>query len=80
MLYYCIVNGNVAIDINKNNMKTFLKVFATVSLTMLVVISFIRLDFNLSEWGESGRGAYLFFSVTFSAIFTAVHESGKSTK
>ena len=80
MLYYCIVDGNGAIDINKNNMKNFLKVFATISLTMLVTISFIRLDFNLSEWGESGRGAYLFFALAFSGILTAVIESDKSSK
>lgn len=61
-------------------MKTFLKVFATISLTMFAVISFIRLDLNVNEWGDGGRGVYLFFALAFSGILTAVIESDKSSK
>jgi hypothetical protein len=61
-------------------MKTFLKVFAVISLSIFAVISFIRFDINMADWGNGGRGVYLFFVIAFSGIVTAVIESDKSSK
>jgi hypothetical protein len=61
-------------------MKTFLKSLLVISLSIFTLISFIRLDINVADWGESGRGAYLFFTLVFSFIATAIIESEKSSK
>ena len=59
----------------KTLLKTFLKTFAVVSLTIFAVISFIRLDVNISEWQEGGRFFYTFFVFVISFITTAITES-----
>jgi hypothetical protein len=61
-------------------MKTFLKVFATISLSLFAVISFIRFDVNVSDWEEGGRFAYTFFVLISSFTATAIIESEKTNK
>jgi hypothetical protein len=61
-------------------MKTFLKVVLTISISIFALVSFIRFDMNLADWGESGRGVYLFFTLVFSGITTAIIESEKTNK
>ena len=61
-------------------MKTFLKVVLTISISIFALVSFIRFDMNLADWGESGRGVYLFFTLVFSGIATAIIESEKTNK
>lgn len=59
-------------------MKDFAKVFLVVGAVVFAVVSFIRFDININEWGEAGRGAYLFFVFGCSLITTGVIKQNKS--
>lgn len=61
-------------------MKTFLKVLLAISLSIYSIISFIRLDLSIDDWGNSGRAIFLFFVLVFSAIVSIVIESDKLDK
>lgn len=56
-------------------MKTFIKHFAFVTLSLYLVICFISFTPNISTWESSGRGAFLFFAIIFSVVSTAIVES-----
>ena len=61
-------------------MKTFLKVFATISISIFAIVSFIRFEVSIGDWAETGRGAFLFVTLMFSFIATALIEDNKVNK
>lgn len=60
-------------------MKTFVKLFLTIAVSVFAIVSFIRFDFNVAEWGDGGRGAYTFFVLLFSFVGTAIIEASNET-
>jgi hypothetical protein len=58
-------------------MKTFLKVLASVSLSLYAIISFIRLDIDLRNWVAEGRFVYVVVCFFISFIACAMMESEK---
>jgi len=74
-----IINRGLYPTINQK-MKTFLKSLLISSLSIFAIVSFIRFDVNIADWGESGRGSYLFFTLLFSFVSATIMESEKSSK
>lgn len=58
-------------------MKTFIKVLASVSLSLYAIISFIRLDLDLRNWVAEGRFIYVVACLFISFIAMAMIESDK---
>jgi hypothetical protein len=58
-------------------MKTFIKVLASVSLSLYAIISFIRLDLDLRNWVIEGRFIYVVACLFLSIIASATIESDK---
>ena len=53
-------------------MKSFLKTFAIVGLSIFLVVSFIRFSLDVSAWTDLGRGAFTFFTLLFSALYEGI--------
>lgn len=61
-------------------MKTFIKVLASLSLSLYAIISFIRLDLDVRNWVAEGRFIYVVGCLFFSFIITAIIESDQTKK
>lgn len=61
-------------------MKTFIKVLASLSLSLYAIISFIRLDLDVRNWVTEGRFIYVVGCLFFSFIITAIIESDQTKK
>jgi hypothetical protein len=55
-------------------MKNYLKNLSFTMLSIFIVVSFIRFDFNVSDWSAGGRGLFLFFSVFIAGFASIVQE------
>ena len=55
-------------------MKQFFKNFCLVALVVYSIIAFVSFLPNVADWGNAGRGAYLFIVILFSAVGTAITE------
>jgi accessory gene regulator protein AgrB len=55
-------------------MRNFLKTFTILSVSLYLVISFIRFDLNVSNWDELGRGAFMFITIFISGLITLIND------
>jgi hypothetical protein len=58
-------------------MKTFIKTFAVVALSVYAVVSFIILDLDIRNWFIEGRVIYVLCCFAISVIVSAIIESEK---
>ena len=55
-------------------MRNFLKTFTILSVSLYLVISFIRFDLNVGNWDELGRGFFMFITIFISGLFTLIND------
>jgi hypothetical protein len=55
-------------------MRNYLKNLAFTMVALFIVVSFIRFDFNVSDWSAGGRGLFLFFSVLIAGFASVIQE------
>lgn len=55
-------------------MRNFLKTFTILSVSLYLVISFIRFDLNVSNWDELGRGFFMFITIFISGLITLIND------
>jgi hypothetical protein len=46
-------------------------------VSLYLIVSFISLTSNVSEWGVGGRAAYLFFGLMFGWVYYLVDNNNK---
>lgn len=49
-------------------MKSYFKTLALVTLCFYALVSFVSFTPNPSDWGNGGRGAFVFFSMMLSLV------------
>lgn len=59
-------------------MRNFLKNLGITAVGIFTIVSFIRLDINISDWDNSGRFIYTVVVLLISCITTAVQEESKN--
>lgn len=55
-------------------MRNFLKTFTILSVSLYLVISFIRFDLNVANWDQLGRGFFMFITIFISGLFTLIND------
>lgn len=55
-------------------MRNFLKTFTILSVSLYLVISFIRFDLNIANWDQLGRGFFMFITIFISGLITLIND------